>query len=629
MKSIIKSASLCGVIVLLLSPCLSSSSGHAAKDVNAVHVEAYASHECVHAGESFQVSIVATIKQGLHINSHKPTDEFLIPTVVKFDQRKDIALGPVAYPEPELKSFPFSADKIAVYEGRIMMLAKGELSKDVSLGDVKISGRLTYQACDGQRCFMPESVKFEIPLKAVKAGEPIKLINKHIFQQKTFTPTPPFPPGPDLDNRLDKSIRASSARAGLKGEGLGGGELRAKQVIERGILYAVAAFFLFGLALNLTPCVYPVIPMTVSFFMRQGERKKRDMFVLASSYVVGIAIIFSLLGLISGLAGKQWGFLFQNTWFVIVIAMIILSMAASMFGAFEITVPSFLMRHLGKSRQGVIGSFLMGSTVGVVIAPCAAGIIIGLVGVVAKMGMVAKGAFLFFAMGLGLGLPYLFLAMFSGLMNRLPKSGMWMVWIRKLFGILLIGVAVYFLIPQAKQINDQQGFYLGVLGIFGGLLLGFMERGEGYTRSFKIVRGIFGVLLILSGALLVNAALRPEPPGIDWVYYRGQSIEQLQEKNRPLLIDFYADWCAACKELDRRTFRNKKVVKKATEFVMLRVDCTSHDNKCTALTEKFRVSGLPTVVFISSKGEEINSLRAVGFLGPAEMLRKMEEALVK
>ncbi len=591
MKSIIKSPSLCGVIVLLLSPCLSSSSGHAAKDVNAVHVEAYASHERVHAGESFQAAIVATIKEGFHINSHKPTDEYLMPTVVKFDESEGIIFGPVQYPEPRLKKFSFSTSKLSVYEGKTAIIAQSQLSDDTSPSDVKVSGKLAYQACDDQKCFMPRSVRFEIPLKIVKAGEPTKLINEHIFRpEASFTPD----------------------------------ELRARQVIEKGLAYAVIAFFLFGLALNLTPCVYPVIPMTVSFFMGQGERKKRDMFVLASSYVVGIALIFSILGLISGLAGRQWGFLFQNPWFVIFITIIILSMAASMFGVFEITVPSSLMTKLGKSRQGAIGSFVMGLTVGVVIAPCAAGIVIGLVGIVARLGIVAKGALLFFVMGLGLGLPYLFLAMFSGHMNRLPKSGMWMVWIRKLFGLLLIGVAIYFLLPQAKQINDQQGFYLGVLGIFGGLLLGFLERGEGYPRSFKIIRSTIGVLLIFSGALLVNSALQPEPPAIDWVYYRGQSIEQLQEKNRPLLIDFYADWCAACKELDRRTFRNKKVVKKATEFVMLRVDCTSHDNKCTALTEKFRVSGLPTVVFISSKGEEINRLRAVGFLGPAEMLKKME-----
>ena len=616
-------------VVLFLCFFLPLSSAQTPQDANVVQVEAYSSHARIHPGEPFKLAIIVNIKQGFHINSHEPLDKFLRPTVLKFDERKGIVFGPVSYPKPNLKAFSFSTNKISVYEGKISIFAQGKISEDISIGNLSLPSVLAYQACDDQTCFMPRTVRFEVPLKVVKADEPIELINKHIFQQEASISTLPSPPGPDLDNRLDKSIRAPSARAGLKREDLGGDELRAKQVIEKGLPYAAIAFFLFGLALNLTPCVYPVIPMTVSFFINQSDRKKWAMFLLALSYVVGIALIFSALGLISALVGKQWGFLFQNPWFVIVITIIILSMAASMFGAFEITVPSFLMTPLGRSRQGVLGSLLMGLTVGVVIAPCAAGILIGLVGLVAKLGIVAKGTLLFFVMGLGLGLPYLFLAMFSGLLNRLPKSGMWMVWIRKLFGLLLIGVAIYFLLPQAKQIDDQQGFYLGVLCVFGGLLLGFLEHGEGYTRSFKIIRGIFGILLILLGALLVNAAIQPEPSPIDWVYYRDQSIEQLKEKNRPVLIDFYADWCAACKELDRRTFRNKKVVKKAIEFVMLRVDCTSPDNKCTALTEKFGVSGLPTVVFMNSKGEEIHGLRGVGFLGPAEMLRKMEKALVQ
>jgi thiol:disulfide interchange protein DsbD len=302
-------------------------------------------------------------------------------------------------------------------------------------------------------------------------------------------------------------------------------------------------------------------------------------------------------------------------------------MAASMFGAFEITVPSFLMTRLGRSREGAIGSFIMGLTVGVIIAPCAAGIIVGLVGIIAKLGIVAKGTLLFFVMGLGLGLPYLFLATFSGLLNRLPESGMWMVWIRKLFGVLLIGVAIYFLIPQAKQVNDQQGFYLGVLGIFGGLFLGFLERGESYSRTFKIIRALFGLLLIVFGTWLVNAVIQPEPPTIDWVDYRDQSVESLHMKDRPVLIEFYADWCAACKELERRTFRDQRVMDKSREFVMVRVNCTLPDAICSALTEKFKVSGLPTVVFISAKGQEVQGLRAVGFLGPAEMLKKMEGAI--
>jgi thiol:disulfide interchange protein DsbD len=404
-------------------------------------------------------------------------------------------------------------------------------------------------------------------------------------------------------------------------------ELRAKAVIEKGLIYAVAAFFVFGLALNLTPCVYPVIPMTVAFFGGQGEEKKGRTFVLALYYVTGIAIVFSVLGLISSLAGRQWGFMFQNPWFVIVIATTILAMAACMFGAFEIRVPAFLMAYSGKSRKGVMGSFIMGLTVGVVIAPCAAGIIIGLIGVVAKLGIVAKGTLLFFVMGLGLGLPYLFLAMSSGLLNGLPKSGMWMVWIRKLFGVLLVGVALYFLIPQGKQAYSQQGFYLGVLGIFGGLFLGFLDSAEGYGRVFKTVRAIVGFCLIIVGGFLVNNALQDKPEAIDWISYTNQSLDQLQKYDKPILIDFYADWCAACRELDDKTFSDARVADTAKNFSMVRANFTSPDPAREALMKEFKVSGLPTVVFVSADGTVLHNLSIVGFLGPTEMLQRMEAAL--
>ena len=398
MKSTVRFTALCGVIALLLYLSVSVSSGQAPKDLNVVQVESYASHERIHPGESFQVAVVANIKKGFHINSHTPLDELLIPTVVKFDKTKGIIFSPASYPEAELKSFSFSANKMAVYEGKISIFAGGKISEDIPLGDTKVSGVLVYQACDDQRCFMPRVVRFEIPLKVVNANEPTKLVNKLIFQQKG-----------SLAGTV-QGTREIAERLPFTSD-----ELQAKQVIQKGLLYAVIAFFLFGLALNLTPCVYPVIPMTVGFFISQGEQKKRRIFLLSLYYVAGIAIVFSVLGLISGLAGKQWGFLFQSPWFVIFVAVIILSMAASMFGAFEITLPSSLMTRLGRSRQGAIGSFVMGLTAGAVIAPCAAGIIIGLVGVVAKLGIVAKGALLFFVMGFGLGLPYLFLATFYGL----------------------------------------------------------------------------------------------------------------------------------------------------------------------------------------------------------------------
>jgi thiol:disulfide interchange protein DsbD len=558
-----------------------------------VHVEAYASHERIHAGDSFQVAIIANIKQGLHINSHQPIEKFLVPTVVKFDETKWMIFGPVAYPQPQLKTFSFSTTKLSVYDGKISIFTQGQLSDDISTGDVEVSGLLAYQACDDKACFMPTSTRFKIPLKIVNASEQIKLINKSIFRQEvTFTAD----------------------------------EMRAKQVIEKGIVYAVIAFFLFGLALNLTPCVYPVIPITISFFASQSEQRKWAIFVLASHYVAGIAIVFSILGLISGLAGRQWGFMFQNPWFVIVISIIILSLAANMFGAFELRVPSFLMARVGASREGAMGSFLMGLTVGVVIAPCAAGIVIGLVGIVAKLGMVVKGGLLFFVMGLGLGMPYLFLAHSSALLNRLPRSGMWLVLVRKLFGVLLIGVALYFLVPQAKHIHDQQRFYLGVLAIFGGLLLGFLERDKDYSRAFNFVRGIFGCLVIFAGVFFVGRAMHAEPWTVNWIDYDNQPIQQLTKRNKPILIHFTADWCAACKELDSKTFGHRSVVKKSRQWTLLRVDCTLADEKSRSLIRQFRVTGLPTLVFINASGEELHGLRTVGFVGPSEMLKKMEQA---
>ncbi|MBW1897226.1 MAG: thioredoxin fold domain-containing protein [Deltaproteobacteria bacterium] len=557
-------------------------------------VKGYLSHERIHGEETFQVAIVMNVQKGYHINSNKPLDEFLVPTFVKLDNRDGVIFSLVSYPEPAMMSFSFSPHEVSVYEGKVLMLAQGKLSEDVPLGPTMITGHVVYQACDDNSCLMPKSAKFELPLEIVGIGEPAKTINKNIFREKTV---------------------------------LTADEQHAKRVIEKGLPYALMVFFIFGLALNLTPCVYPVIPMTVSFFAAQGQKSKGAMLLLASYYVIGIAVIFSVLGLVSGLAGKQWGFLFQNPWFVIFISVIILSMAASMFGAFEITIPSFLMTPLSKSRQGAVGSFIMGLTVGVVIAPCAAGIIIGLIGVVAKLGIVAKGTLLFFSMGLGLGVPYLFLAMSSGLINRLPRSGMWMVWIRKFFGILLIGVAVYFLLPQGKQVTDQQGFYLGVLGIFGGLFLGFLDSSEGYTRVFKIIRSCIGLAFILCGVFLVHGAIKGDTGGIDWVTVKKgeQLLTHVQKENRPAIIDFTAEWCSVCKVLDRKTFKTDRVVEKAAAFSMIKIDCTSPTEEIAALTEKYKVTVLPTVIFMDRKGKEMKELRITGFVSPSEMIARMNK----
>jgi len=574
-------------------------------DMSYVSVTGKVSPEKVAPGATIEIVVTAEIEPGFHINSNKPSEDYLIPTILKFEPLENASFDKIIYPEPKMASFSFSEKSISVYKGQLVFYSKLTISDKFPLGKAVIKGTLSYQACNDQNCFAPQDESFEIPFEVVASTEAVM----EKSQEEIFKQIPPETE--EVEQEIAPAVKLTSE------------ELKAKQIIEKGLPYAIIAFFIFGLALNLTPCVYPVIPLTIGYFGGQTGKSKSSSFVMASFYVIGIAIIFAALGLISGLAGKQWGFLFQNPWFVIVITTIILAMSASMFGAFEITVPAWLTSSLGKSREGNVGALIMGLTVGIVIAPCAAGIIIGLVGLVAKLGIVAKGTLLFFIMGLGLGLPYLILATFSGLLTKLPQSGLWMVWVRKLFGVLLIGVALYFFLPQAKHIYDQQGFFFGLLAIFGGLLLGFLDHASGYSKGFKIGRAVFGILMIIFGIILVNRAIHSKPSELNWVNYQNETIMELQQEGKPIFIDFYADWCAPCKEMDRTTFKDERVIEISNQLTMVKIDCTTPDEKIKKFMNQFEVTGMPTLVFINKDGKEVIELREIGYIGPEKFLEKV------
>lgn len=570
-----------------------------------VKVDLLAAQNKIQPGIKMDLAIRVTIDPAYHINSNTPTDEFLIPTEIRFEPVYAASFGQIIFPKAKLARFGFSDQDLSVFAGTITIFSDLTTAPDFDQDTVKISATFSYQACNDQVCLAPAEKKLMLAVPVAAATEVPIPSHEQIFAAKS-------------------QISAATASAATT---LTADELRAQRIIERGLPYAIMAFFLIGLALNLTPCVYPVIPITVSFFGGQSGQKSGSPFFKALAYVIGIALVFSILGLISGLAGKQWGFLFQTPWFVIVIGIIILVMAASLFGAFEITIPSALMTKLGSSREGALGAFIMGLTVGIVIAPCAAGIIIGLVGLVAKLGIVVKGTLLFFVMGLGLGLPYLILATFSGLLNRLPQSGMWMVWIRKLFALLLIGVAIYFLLPQLSRANDPLGAWLGVLGIFAGLLLGFLDHAPGYSKGFKLGRGIFGILVIIASAWLTQQALFARAPEIVWQKYQGETLESYLQSGKPVFIDFYADWCAPCKELDKKTFTDERVIAEAKNFTMIKVDCTLPNAATRSFMERFQVVGMPTLIFLKPDGQELGQLRGIGFIGPDDFLRQMQTVL--
>jgi len=561
----------------------------------------FTSYQEVTPGQQFEAVVVAAIAPGLHINSHTPEEEYLIPTKVNIAPSPQLSIGSIEYPSPEMKKFAFSENRLSVYEGAIRIYVSLQVAPDTPPGPLRITGALSFQGCNDNSCFAPSRWLFNGSVTVVPAGTSVQAVNSNLFEGR------PAPTPPSASNELTSD------------------ESRAMRILEHGMIYAVFAFFLVGLALNLTPCVYPIIPLTVSYFGGQSGRTRGSSFVAALFYLLGIALSFALLGVLSGLAGKQWGFLFQSPWFVVVIATIILLMAASMFGAFEVAVPSSWLTRFGGAREGVLGALIMGLTVGVIIAPCAAGIIVGLVGLVAKLGLVVKGGLLFFVMGLGLGLPYLILATFSGLLNRLPQSGMWMIWVKKLFGILLIGVAFYFLAPQIERVYNKQYFLLGLVAIVGGLLLGFLDHTEA-SRGFKWFRRIAGILMLLLGLRLTHTAIESKPVTLPWIHYSGQLLTQRTGAGRPVFMDFYADWCAPCKQLERETFSDPRVQQVFKAFALVKIDCTKPDETTRAFMNQFKVSGMPTLIFLQADGRELEELREVGFIAPDKFLHSLQRA---
>ena len=558
------------------------------------------------------MEITLAIREDLHLYRHSIAVDMTLPEGLSWEK-------PVLPAGIEAKD-PATGDMIQSYltEVRIPVHFLPWDEPAFPTGEV-LSGKIEveFQACTESYCLFPESVTadFEILVNTGSGGA------TEVSGEKPGTAS-------GVESNLEIGSEGET-------EELTKGELEALSWIERGFLAALAGFFLTGLSLNLTPCVFPVIPITISYFGGQSDKSKGSSFASASSYALGIALMFTALGLVSSLAGKTWGGLFQDPWFVGGLSMIMLVLAASMFGVFEIVVPAFIMNRLGQTKEGVIGALVMGLTVGVVITPCAAGILIGLIGLVASTGMVVKGTILFFAMGMGLGLPYIILGTFSGLLSKLPMSGMWMVWVRKVFGLILIGVAVYFLLPHASGLENQFPYWAGVLAVFSGLLLGFLDKSPGYSKGFDRGRKVFSLAVIVLGLFAFGSALRSpaetailqeSAAGLSWEPYDEIAFEKHLTAEHPIFIDFTAAWCAKCKELEHKSFPDPEVVEAMKRFTLVRVDMTkSKDPAVIATKKRFDIKGLPTLIFIDASGKERKDLRQTEFIKPGPLAALLRE----
>ena len=547
-----------------------------------VSAKAYLSVDKLRPSDKFRLAVRATVKDGYHIGAHDK--DALYPAKLTIAATKGIAFAAPVYPKAVRKSFSARTEKLPVYEGTFTIFADGRVDRKAKPGRVTINAKLETQACKVEQCFPPESLQLAVKTDIAKPGAPVKKINPAIFDSTTGG-------GSDLQSRL--------ARAPL-----------ALQLL---MLYGL------GLLLAFTPCVYPMVPVTVGYFSTQGHRRTGKVVLLAGTYVLGLALTYSILGAVAATAGGVFGAATQSPPVLVGIAVVLVALALSMFGLYELQAPAFIQsRASGKS--GVAGALVMGLIFGVVAAPCVGPVVLGLMAYVASLGSPLMGFVLFFALSLGLGTPLFALAAFSA---KLPVPGMWMVAVKKAAGFLLLGAAAYFLIPILP--DSIARYAVPVVLVAGGLYLAFFEKSIRASRVGASLGRATGMAALIVGVAL--AVPKPANHALAWQPYSPSAVAAAARSGKPVVIDFTAKWCVVCKELQDGPFRDPTVVRAMGRFELFRVDGTNRADAAVQTAErKFDVKGYPAVIFIDRSGNEVSSARIAGYVDSQEMLKRIDAA---
>lgn len=410
----------------------------------------------------------------------------------------------------------------------------------------------------------------------------------------------------------------------------------ANNLKEKNLLLVLLTFFGFGLLLSLTPCVFPMIPILSSIIV--GASKNETMtarrgFFLSLVYVLSMSVAYTIAGVIAGIFGANLQVALQNPYVLVIFALIFVALAFSMFGYFEIRLPQAIQNRVnkttdGKEKQGILGIAIMGFLSALIVGPCVAPPLAGALVYIGQTGDAILGGLALFVMSLGMGVPLLLIGLGAG--KFMPKPGGWMESITKIFGIVMLGVAIWLL---DRVLDASIIIYLWALLLLGSAIYLKIYQ-HILTQLITVVIFILGVILFVGA---ISGATNPLNPLEKFtsskmtqisdeklIFKKVKNIQELElaikNSNKPVMLDFWASWCVSCKELEEITFQDEQVINKLQEFTLLKADVTENNDEDKALQKKFGVVGPPALIFWDKDKNEIQASRIIGYKNPKDFL---------
>ncbi|MGB8433677.1 MAG: protein-disulfide reductase DsbD [Burkholderiales bacterium] len=556
----------------------------------------------------------------------------------------EVKLGPAAFPPGKVKQDEFFG-KVETYRGNLAIRVPVEASTD------RIKLAVTSQGCaDVGICYPPLTQHAELTMAALSTiggGTPSPF--KSAAPSTPLAPTSSvavLPQGADANAGQFVGRPVSGQIAAISDESTAAG------ILAGGSLWAIFGFFFAaGLLLTFTPCVLPMIPILSGIIVGEGREAhhKGRAFALSLAYVAGMAVTYTALGVAAGLAGSMFGGALQNPWVLGAFAAIFVVLAFSMFGYYDITLPSFLHTKLTHASNRLTGGHVgavvvMGALSAAIVSPCIAAPLAGALVYISQSRDVVLGATALFSMAVGMGVPLIAVGVTEGAL--LPRSGHWMKSVKKFFGFLMLGVAIWIVAPVIPVV--AQMLLWASLLIVGAMYLHALDAlPHDAPDTARFWKGV-GVISLLAGVALAIGAfsghrdiLQPlsgfragaGPAGGAGTEVRFEKVRSLAELDArlktvgaPVMLDFYADWCVSCKEMERFTFSDARVRDKLRSMVLLQVDVTANNADDKVLLKRFRLFGPPGIIFFDRKGEEIDGLRVIGYQPADRFLESLAHA---